>query len=620
MKILNFALLAIFLLAQALPGKPPQYSFEQYLNIRTAWGGQFTPDGHSAVFLSDITGVPQAYMIEARGGWPLQLTFFGDGISGAALSRDGKRILIAADAGGSERDQFYLTNPNGESPRRLTFNDKAIFSFGGWSWDNNRFAYTSNVRDKGFFDLYLFDLQTDSARLLLQKNAQLSSYGWSPDDRWLVVSDDESSYNNNLYLVNAITGEARLLTSHQGQAVYLGAVWTPDNRGFYLISDEGREFQGLAYYNIVENRLDWIETPPWDLEGVTLSRDGSLLAWMVNNDGHCEFHLKDLTHNRELPPPPLPSGMISGFSFSCDNTRLIFNFNNATHNTDVWVYYLYTGELLRLTQSTLAGIDPGTLVAPQLVHYRSFDNLMIPGFLYLPLGASQGDSLAVVVKLHGGPESQALPYLSGTTQYFLNRGLAVFEPNVRGSTGYGRAYTHLDDGRKRLDSVKDMEYAAKWLIEQRYAHPRKLAVFGGSYGGYMALAALTEQPDLWAAGVDLVGISNWVTFLENTGAWRRANREAEYGSLAHDRDFLASISPIRKVDRIKAPLLVIQGANDPRVPREESEQIVKALKKRKQTVEYLLYLDEGHGVSKLSNKLDCYPKMADFLLRYLDVK
>lgn len=619
-KFLISSLLAFLVLAQASLGKTLQYSFEQYLNIRNAWGGQLTPDGNSALFLSDITGVAQAYMIDARGGWPNQLTFLGEGINGAALSWDGSRILISSDVGGSERDQLYLTTLKGELVRRVTFDDKSIFSFGGWSRDNTRFAYTSNVRDAHYFDVYTYDLRTDSSRLLYQKDAQLSCLGWSPDSRYVVVSDEKSSYENNLYLVDVGTGEARLLTPHQGLATYSTVLWTPDNKGFYLISDQDREFSGLAYYRLDISKLEWVETPNWDVGGAALSYDGSLLVWEVNNDGYSELHIKDLVDNREIPSPPLQPGEINYFSFSRDNNRLVFNFNNATHNSDVWVYYLYTGELLRLTQSAFAGIDPASMVTPQLVHYPSYDGSMIPGFLYLPIGTKQGDHLPVVVKVHGGPEAQALPYLSATTQFFLNRGLAVFEPNVRGSTGYGNTYTHLDDVRKRLDSVKDMEFAARWLIQQGYADPHKLAVFGGSYGGYMCLAALTEQPDLWAAGVDLVGIANWVTFLEHTGAWRRSNREAEYGSLEKDRDFLAEISPIRKVDRIKAPLMIIQGANDPRVPQEEAEQMVKALKKRHQPVEYLLYPDEGHGLAKLSNKLDAYPKMADFLLKYLGVE
>ncbi|RJP82244.1 MAG: S9 family peptidase [Candidatus Zixiibacteriota bacterium] len=609
------ALLA--LTAATLPAQIPQYSFEQYLNIRSAWGGQIFPAGERVLFLSDITGVGQAYLVDGPGAWPQQISFFPDGCKGATVSRDGRFLFLAADAGGNERNQMYMTSPRGEAPRRVSYRDDAIYHFGGWSWDNTRFAYTSNERDSRFFDVYVYDLGWGPSHLVYQKNQSLNCLGWSPDDRWLVVSEEESNSNNNLYLVDVKTGEERLLTPHAGQALYQNVVWMPDARGFYLVSDQDREFAGLAYYDLNRGELEWIETPDWDVNEIALSQDGSLLAWTVNVDGYMQMTIRDLYTGGNLPAPPLPEGIISGFKFSRDNSRLIFNFNNPTHTTDVWMYRLHTGELTRVTESTLAGIDPATLVRPRLVHYPSFDGRLIPGFLYLPLGAQQGDSLAVVVKLHGGPESQAMPYLSVTTQYFLNRGLAVFEPNVRGSTGYGKVYTHLDDVAKRLDSVEDMEYAARWLVEQGYAHPRRLAVYGGSYGGYMVLAALTEQPDLWACGVDIVGIANFVTFLERTGPWRQANREAEYGSLERDRQFLVSISPLHKVNRIKAPLMVVQGANDPRVPQHESDQIVQALKRRKVPVQYLLYEDEGHGLAKLSNRLDAYPKVADFLLQHL---
>ncbi|MFH1862196.1 MAG: prolyl oligopeptidase family serine peptidase, partial [bacterium] len=483
-----------------------EYTYEQYLNIRAAYSGQLSPDGDEVLFMSNLTGVSQAYLMPVQGGWPKQLTFFPDGADGAAFSRDGSLIVIVADVGGNERNQIYLTRPWGEAPRRLTFKDDVIHGFGGWSHYDKQFAYTSNERNSSFFDVYLYDLKRESSRLLYQKDAHLVSLGWSPDDRFLIVSQYESNYNNNLYLVNVETGADRLLTQHEGLALYSYVRWTPDSKGFFFLSDQDREFTGLAYYALETGEIQWLVTPSWDISEIALSEDGSLLAWTVNVDGNDELHLRDRRRNRDLPPPPLPSGIFSGFDFSADNTRLIFGFNSPCHTSDVWIYQLYTNEVQRVTQSSLAGIDPATLVRPQLIHYPSFDGLEIPGFLYLPPEAKQGDSLAVLVKMHGGPEDQVRPWLSASTQYFVHKGLAVFEPNVRGSTGYGKAYSHLDDVHKRLDSVKDMEMGARWLIEQGYAHPEKLAVLGGSYGGYMVLAALTEQPDLWAAGVDIVGI------------------------------------------------------------------------------------------------------------------
>jgi dipeptidyl aminopeptidase/acylaminoacyl peptidase len=303
-------------------------------------------------------------------------------------------------------------------------------------------------------------------------------------------------------------------------------------------------------------------------------------------------------------------------AFSADSSMLSFTLTGPRHPADVWVYDLQRYLARQVTRSSLAGIPRSSFVEPELVHFRSFDELPIPGYLYRPQGAAKS-GLAVVVDVHGGPESQRRTEVSATYQYFLHRGYAVFAPNVRGSTGYGRAYSHLDDVEKRMDSVADLAWAARWLGESGVADPARIAVLGGSYGGFMVLAALTSYPDLWAAGVDIVGIANFVTFLENTGPWRRHLREAEYGALDRDRALLESISPIHKVDRISAPLMVIHGANDPRVPVGEAEQIVASLRRRERDVEYLRFEDEGHGIVKLSNRLLCYPAIAQFLDRYV---
>jgi dipeptidyl aminopeptidase/acylaminoacyl peptidase len=284
-------------------------------------------------------------------------------------------------------------------------------------------------------------------------------------------------------------------------------------------------------------------------------------------------------------------------------------------NSDVWLLDLEVNTVQRLTQSSLAGLDPEGFVEPSIVRFRSFDGLEVPAFLYQPRRGSR--PFPTIVSVHGGPESQERPSFAAVYQYFVARGYAVLAPNVRGSTGYGRRYTHLDDVRLRMDSVADLRSAWQWLVDSGVAHPRRIAIMGGSYGGFMVLAALTQQPELWAAGVDIVGIANFVTFLENTGPYRRALREVEYGSLERDADFLRSISPIHAVDRINAPLMVVHGANDPRVPVGEAEQIVASLRARAAPVEYLRFEDEGHGVVRLENRLVAYPAIAAFLDRTL---
>jgi dipeptidyl aminopeptidase/acylaminoacyl peptidase len=311
-------------------------------------------------------------------------------------------------------------------------------------------------------------------------------------------------------------------------------------------------------------------------------------------------------------------GILGGLTFNKDQGQLAFSFSSANHPSDIWLYDLTTRQLTQVTTSDTSGIKQSSFVTPRQIRYKTFDKREISGWYYEPAATrSAKERFPVIVSVHGGPEGQERPGFSPLYQYYLSRGYAILAPNVRGSTGYGKTFTHLDDVKKREDSVKDLAYAVDWLKGPGRADPKRIAVTGGSYGGYMTLAAITLYPHLWAAAVDTVGISNWESFLNNTSSYRRRSREVEYGRLDTDIDFLRSISPLRKVDQIKCPLFVIQGKNDPRVPYTEAEQIVAALRKKGGIVEYKLYDDEGHGVAKLKNRLELYPMVADFLDKYL---
>jgi dipeptidyl aminopeptidase/acylaminoacyl peptidase len=402
------------------------------------------------------------------------------------------------------------------------------------------------------------------------------------------------------------------LTPHAGDARFYGARVTPDGGSVYLLTDRDGDFMRLARLDLSTLEFEYLTPDDRDVEALDLSRDGRYLVASRNVEGYSDLLLFS-GKGRRMPDPEIPGGIVGGFEFSPDSTRLAFTLTGPVRNADVWVLDLPDGDARRLTRSSTAGIPPRTFRRPELVRYPTFDGREIPALFYQP---DAGDA-PVVVNVHGGPESQSRPAFAPVTQYLLGRGYAVFFPNVRGSTGYGKAYTHLDDVELRMDSVRDLAHAAHWLREKGH---ERIAVMGGSYGGFMVLAALTGYPGLWSAGVDIVGIANLVTFLENTGSYRRALREPEYGSLERDRAFLESISPIHKAERITAPLMVIHGKNDPRVPVGEAEQIVEKVRERGGTVEYLLYEDEGHGLLKLKNRLDAYPKIVAFLDRYLALR
>jgi dipeptidyl aminopeptidase/acylaminoacyl peptidase len=598
----------------------PTDDFARYLNIRSAYGSSFAPAGDKLAFMTNITGVPQVWQVPSTGGWANQLTFFADRVSGVSYAPNAERAIVGMDIGGSERNQLYLLTADGEQCIHLTPEaPEAIHGFGGWSPDGAAIAFSANRRSVADFDVYVREVGPNgegTARCVFQGQGMHSVADWGPEGDWLIVRHSHTPTCQDLFRLWLADGRLELLTPDDCQARYLDVNVAPDGRGIYLATDAAGDFLRPAYLDLATRELHVLDAEEWDVDAVKLAPDGRVLAVVTNHDGYSRWSLRDLIADRELPAPELPRGVCAMLCFSTDSSALSFTLTGPRHPADVWIYEFANRATRQVTQSSLAGIPRASFVEPELVRFPSFDGRSIPGYLYRPCQASDG-LLAVVVDVHGGPEGQRRVEFNAIYQYFLHRGYAILAPNVRGSTGYGRAYSHLDDVEKRMDSVADLAAAARWLRESGVADPRKIAVQGGSYGGFMVLAALTSYPELWAAGVDIVGIANFVTFLENTGPWRRHLREAEYGSLERDRELLVSISPIHKVERIRAPLLVVHGANDPRVPIGEAEQIVASLRERDHPVDYLRFDDEGHGIVKLANRLICYPAIARFFDRYL---
>ena len=604
-----------------------RYDFERYLNVRSAYNPGFSPDGQRLSFLTDITGVAEVWSVPIdmhaqTPAWPDQLTFRNERVAGAFYSPATHELLVSADRGGSERTQLYTLTADGSSFTALTDKPEVIYQFGRWSPDGTRIVYSSNERDPRYFDVYERILANGETRQLLQQDGTNYAWRYSPDGDSVLVIRSLSNTNNLLILVHPATGEIRNLTPEisEGASEHAFPAWSADRRGLYLLSNRGRQFISLAWLDLATTELTYLRDSSWDAEWLALTEDGTRMALVTNIDGYSQLELFDVSAGWEarqtLPEPTLPEGVLSEVRWSRDGKRLAFTLYAPGDAIDIWVWDVEDRLLWRATRSSLGGVLQETFVAPTLVHYPTFDGREIPAFLYLPQDTQLKD-LPVVVYVHGGPEGQSRPEFNTVIQYLVGQGYGVLVPNVRGSTGYGYEYQSLDDVRFRMDSVKDLQHAALWLGESGIADPQRIAVMGGSYGGFMVLSALTTYPDLWAAGVDIVGIANFITFLENTGPWRRKLREAEYGSLEHDREFLEQISPINSSDRIIAPLFVVHGANDPRVPVGEAEQIVSALRARNIPVEYMRFDDEGHGLIKRANRLVAYPAIARFLDKYL---
>ncbi|WP_247008032.1 S9 family peptidase [Halorientalis litorea] len=593
------------------------HDLERYLNVRSAYGASIGPEG-TVAFLMNTTGTPQLWTLDEPGAWPEQRTFYDERVTFCTWSPERRELAFGMDEGGDEFTQLFRLDAGTGEVHPLTATPDAIHYWGGWSHDGDRIAFAANRRDESVFDVYVQgrDEQGDDARLVYEGDAWLSAVGWSPDDTRLLLSESRSSFDQDLSVLDIETGDRTHLTPGEDAARYASPSWGPDGEAVYCCTD--RESDTLE---LVRIDCDTLETATvesggqWNLDGIALDDETGRFAYSRNVDGYTELTVGELTGPtayETVPAPALPDGVAGGVSFEPDADAFAVSASGRTTNTNVYVTEFGDSDAEQWTRASTAGIPPETFRAPELVHYESFDGREIPAYFTLPADAPEGET-PVVVDIHGGPESQRRPSFSGLTQYLLSRGYAVFEPNVRGSTGYGRAYTHLDDVEKRMDSVRDVRAGAEWLTAHPAVDPGRLVAWGGSYGGFMVLSALTEYPDLWAAGVDVVGIANFVTFLENTGSWRREHREAEYGSLEEDRAFLESISPINSADSIAAPLFVLHGANDPRVPVGEAEQIAEEVAEQGVPVEKLIFEDEGHGLSKLANKIEAYTAVVEFL-------
>jgi dipeptidyl aminopeptidase/acylaminoacyl peptidase len=582
------------------------------LELRQAWPLSFSADGSTLLVASDVPGTRQLFLVPTRGGEPRQVTAFPEPVDGQLLA-DG-RILLAMDEGGNERTQLYVVDAElGATPEPVAVDPRFVHGTPHVSLDGGLLAYATNRRNGRDFDVVARRLP-DGEERSFDLGGWCSVVSISPDGSWIVAERlGERSGDSDLFLLGASTGEVVHATPHEGEAEYGAPVWLPDGSAFLASTSEGRDTLAIGRYDLEATRWDVVLESRWDLSCWGDDTGRGLLV-EANEDGYSRLELRD-QHTLELRDEvPLPGGgVVEHPVFSRDGEVLAFSFSSPTEPFDVYVHELGARELTRLTRSR-GRVDPAKLAEPALHRFESFDGLEVPLFLFEPEGSGP---FPVVVTVHGGPEAQWRPWFSQgfgpLTQHLVARGYAVAAPNVRGSSGYGKRYEHLDDVELRLDSVRDLAALHGWLAARPEIDGTRSAVYGRSYGGYMVLAALAFQPDLWAAGVEFVGISNLATFLENTSEYRRAAREREYGSLRHDRAFLERASPANAVDAIRAPLFIEHGRNDPRVPVSESEHIHRLLTGRGVRCELVIYDDEGHTIEKLANRLDAFERAVAFL-------
>jgi dipeptidyl aminopeptidase/acylaminoacyl peptidase len=592
---------------------------------RFSGGLAFSNDGAYVYFISNISGQFNLWRVPVEGGWPDQLTAFADEtVRFISVSPVDGRIAIGADTDGDEFHQIYLHDPDGGWPEKITDDPQVQHYVGGgaWSPDGTKLAYAANARTPTDMEVWIRDLESGETRPVFGEGMYAFPGGWSPDGSKLLTLDFRNNSDTSLHLVDVESGETQELTPHEDYALFFPGPWAADGSGVYIVTDAGSEFRGLAFYDLEAGTYDWVDGEPQaDVDDVTSSTDHRYLAWLVNEAGWDRLRVRDLETGTDLPEADIPKGArphLTGFepppALSPDGSLAAVILAGPRRPPEVWVVETETGNGRAVTESRIGGLREEDLVDVDLISYPTFDGRDIPAWLYRP---DTTDRVPVVLAIHGGPEAQERPVYQPLYQYLLSRGIAVLATNIRGSTGYGKSYQRLIQRDWGGGDLKDWDHAVQWLKDQDWVDPDRIGVFGGSYGGFAVLSCVTRLPDHWAAAVDIFGPSNLVTFARAVPpTWKRMMKRF-VGDPDEDQEMLIERSPLTYIDNVRAPLLVIQGATDPRVVKPESDQLVEKLRSMGRTVEYEVFEDEGHGFTKRPNELKAMRLSAEWLGRYL---
>lgn len=605
----------------------------RFQNVRSAGFADWTEDGEGIYVTTRFGDVSQMHRVDMPGGARHQLTFFDEPLGGMSRQPNGSKMIFTMDAGGSEFSQIFLMDPNSSDDVVMLTDGESRNGAVTWDRTGEWIAYQSTRRNGASNDVWMMNVNNPETAGVVLESPDGTWWGgadFSPDNKKLLILNYVGNADSRIHLLDLETNEMRLLAGGPDNiSSNFPMGFDKDGTGFFFQTDQGGEFQQLAWQSLEEGAEKKIVTAdiPWHVEGGTMSEDRARGAFTVNENGFSRLYLMDMSDMSYAPVLGLPTGLVGGLEFSPDGTRLGMTMNTPQTPSDSFVMALGAGalehgDITRWTYSEVGGLDTETFVTPELVHYPTFDSdsggpESIPAWVYRPEGEGPHP---VIIQIHGGPEGQSRPSFSSTYNLWTQKlGAAVIRPNVRGSDGYGKTYMGLDNGFLREDSVKDIGALLDWIATQPDLDENRVAVFGGSYGGYMVLASAVHYSDRLKAAVNIVGISNFVTFLENTQDYRRDLRRVEYGDERDPemRAHLEAISPLNNVEEIAVPMFVVQGENDPRVPVTEADQIVKALRDQGSDVWYMNALNEGHGYRKKENR-DIYQQATVlFFQRYL---
>jgi dipeptidyl aminopeptidase/acylaminoacyl peptidase len=601
---------------------------QQYQNARGASPSSWAPDGKGMLMSTRFAETSQIHFITMPGGARRQLTFFTEPVGGGSFCPNPayNGFTFTKDIGGNEFRQLFWFD--------LTTGKYEMWSDGGrtqnsnvmWSEDGNEFIYVSTRRNKKDYDLYLGSMkQPREARIILEKGGSWSPLDWSVDKKYVLVRNYISANKSYVHILNLETGALQQINASSTDEISYGdAAWNADASGFYYTSDEGSEFKTLRYFDVKSGKSETISSSiQWDVEGLLMNKARTTMIFSTNENGINKLYKLDPGTKKYGAIEGLPVGILAPADFHPDDKVFSLLINSPQSPSDIYTYDLQSGKLTQWTNSEVGGLNNALFISPTLVQYETFDKVqgkprLIPAFYYKPKNSS--GKLPVVIIIHGGPEGQSIPAFSPFKSFLLNElGVAIVEPNVRGSSGYGKTFLKLDNGYKREESVKDIGKLLDWIAKQPELDASRVAVYGGSYGGYMVLASMVHFNDRLSCGIDVVGISNFVTFLQNTEDYRKDLRRVEYGDerVPEMNKFLSSISPLNNVDKITKPLFIVQGLNDPRVPASEAEQMKAKLLEKQREVWYLLAKDEGHGFRKKENYTVEQLATVMFLQKYL---